>query len=287
VNDAPPREGLSEARARLIATPIVLAVLGGVLWIHHATGNPLGTYLLLGAFAAVAGAEMALLLRRAGRPAAPIETAIACAALSASPLLLDPLHFIGLLAPAIVLAALVVWVLCRHLLDTRPEAVDSIAIRLVPIVYVGLPFSFIGWFAHDVGGIVYLVLTSKASDMAGWAVGVPFGKHKMVPTVSPGKSWEGTVAGVAASVLVAVFLPDLANTSPWGFGTGRRIAFGLVVGAASILAGVIWSGWKRRLGAKDSSALIPAMGGIMDMVDSLLLAAPAAVVFSVVEGFLW
>ncbi len=269
----PPPEGKREARARLIATPIILAVLGGILAIQVWTGSSTGTRILIALFGAAAGAEMALLFKAAGRPAAPREAAVLCGLICLGGIIGDPLSMMS--DQALLLAAAVIVVLARHLFDTRPEAIDSIATRLIPIIFVGFLFSFMAWCAWDVGFLVWLVLTAKASDMAGWAIGVPFGKHKMVPTVSPGKSWEGTIAGVLASILVAVLLPlviDMPWDPPWLVLAGA----GLVIGAASVFAGVLWSAWKRRLGAKDSSALIPAMGGVMDMVDSLLLAAPAA-----------
>ena len=114
-------------------------------------------------------------------------------------------------------------------------------------------------------------------------MGKPFGKHKMIPSVSPGKSWEGTVAGLVASALVGVFLPGPLGLSAAAWDVSARAAFGFLLGIASILAGVTWSGWKRRLGAKDSSALVPGLGGVMDMIDSLLLAGPAAVLFYVLH----
>lgn len=275
-------------RARLIATPIVLSVVCGLLYLQHASGSAIGTHLLLALLGAAAGAELAGLFRASGRGASPLQAAIGCGLLCAA----------GFAAPVglgsamgvriLLLVALVLWILLEHLRDTRPEAVEDMAYRFIPLLYVGLLFSFVACFAHGEHGalrLAWLVLTAKASDMAGWGVGVPFGKHKMIPSVSPGKSWEGTIGGLVGSALVAVFLPALIgldDVAAWPLTT--RLAFGLLLGAASILAGVTWSGWKRRLGAKDSSALIPAMGGIMDMVDSLLLAAPAALAFFLIRG---
>ena len=74
---------------------------------------------------------------------------------------------------------------------------------------------------------------------------------------------------------------DQKSAAAWD--VSARAAFGLLLGIASILAGVTWSGWKRRLGTKDSSALVPGLGGVMDMIDSLLLAGPAAVLFYVLH----
>jgi len=267
----------SDTRARLIATPIILAVIAGVLAIQHWTGSPIGTILVLAAFAAVGGAEMAALFRRAGRPANVVEAAVFCAAFSLIALVphaFGPLLF--LLRLGVLLGAFL-WLLLVHLRDTRPAAVEEISFRLVPILYIGFLFSFMGGFASDWRVLIWVVLTAKASDMAGWAIGKPFGRHKMIPSVSPGKSWEGTAAGLLASALTATFLPMLLGL----FGEGAHPwiqlpIFGLLLGAASILAGVTWSGWKRRLDAKDSSPLIPHMGGVTDMIDSLLLAGPVA-----------
>jgi len=282
-------------RARLIATPIVLLVVCGLLYLQHASGSAIGTHLLIVLLGAAAGAEFAGLLRASGRSASPMKAAIGCGLLCAAGFAAP----VGLLAaPAglgaamgvrvLLLVALVLWILLDHLRDTRPEAVEVMAYRFIPLLYVGLLLSFVACLAHGEHGalrLAWIVLTAKASDMAGWGVGVPFGKHKMIPSVSPGKSWEGTIGGLLASALVAAFLPGLIgldDVAAWPLAT--RLAFGLLLGAASILAGVTWSGWKRRLGAKDSSALIPAMGGIMDMVDSLLLAAPAALAFFLLRG---
>lgn len=270
-------------RVRLIAAPLILLLILGVLWLHGATGSAVGTHILLAVFGAVAGAEMALLIRNAGRPARPLEAAIACGVLCLSGLVITltgaEVAAVLLILQPWLLFAFVLYLLVAHLFETRPEGAESIAFRLVPILYVGFLLSWMSYFTIAPTGwdIAWVVLTAKASDMAGWLIGVPFGKHKMIPSVSPGKSWEGTFAGLAASVLVAVFLPGLLGIHAAGWSLGWRIGFGLAVGAASILAGVTWSGWKRRLGAKDSSALLPEMGGVMDMVDSLLLAGPTAI----------
>jgi phosphatidate cytidylyltransferase len=270
---------------RLVAAPLILGVVLGVLWIQDATGSAVGTHLVLALFAGAAGAEMALLFRRSGRAGDPAEAAVGCALLAGLGLL--PAHVAPLFVRMVALAALLVLVLLRHLRDTRPEAVESIGARLVPLLYVGFLFSWMGLFAAFPRGgwlLAWVVLTAKASDMAGWAVGVPFGRHKMIPSVSPGKSWEGTIAGLVASAVVGVLLPGPLGLAAGDWPLVGRAGFGLVVGAAAILAGVTWSGWKRRLGAKDSSTLLPEMGGILDMVDSLLLAGPVALVLLAYAG---
>jgi len=254
---------------RLIVAPLVLAVVVGVVWIQVATGNRIGTQILLILMSATAGIEMALLLRSREPSLSLLHAGASCGLLAACPTGEVPF----------VLAACFIWLLLMHLRDTTPEAVGKIALGCVPLLFVGFLFSFLSefsWGDHAGQRLIWIVVVAKASDMGGWLIGKPFGKHKMIPSVSPGKSWEGTAGGLAASVACAVFLPDLLGLPEAGKPVIELAGFGFLLGAVSILAGVFQSGWKRRLGAKDSSTLIPEMGGVLDMVDSLLLAAPAA-----------
>lgn len=269
-------------RIRLIAAPLVLAFLGGILWWHDHSGHALASDLLIVLFGVGAGFEMARLLTLSGRPVSSAFAAVACGAICG----------VGLVAPDDAAArfdlrvwgvvAATAWLLFRHLLDTRPEAIERIAHALIPVLYVGVLFSLVrevmtGPFPAR--RLAWVMLVAKASDMGGWIVGKAIGKHKMVPSVSPGKSWEGTAGGVAASVAMAVWVPDLFGLPEGDWSLMARVGFGVLLAAVSILAGVTQSGWKRRAGVKDSSTLIPEMGGLLDMADSMLFAAPAAVLW--------
>ncbi|MFV1959444.1 MAG: phosphatidate cytidylyltransferase, partial [Planctomycetota bacterium] len=230
----------------------------------------------------VAGAgawEMARPFRGAGWPADTVPAACGAALVAG----------VGLFAPGsvthrmelrvlLVAAGLLVPLLLR-LKDVRREAAAEVALTFLPVVFVGL---FLG-LSREVGPgtqlarwLAWVVLVSKASDIGGWLAGKPFGRHKLIPSVSPGKSWEGLAGGLLLSVAAALWVPALLDLPSAGWAPGRRVAFGLVLGGASVLAGILHSGWKRRLGAKDSGSLIPEIGGVLDLVDSLLLAGPAA-----------
>ena len=102
-----------------------------------------------------------------------------------------------------------------------------------------------------------------ANDTGAFVVGKPLGKHKLWPSVSPGKSWEGTVGGVVASAFVA------------GLSLGWEWAWlGGLMGALSTAGDLTQSAWKRRRIMKDSGSLLPGHGGIMDRFDGFLFAAP-------------
>lgn len=264
---------------RLILSPINLAVIVGILLIHDRTGNPLPTDLLLLVAGAAGAFEMARLFRAGGYATRPGLAALG-AGLAAGVGLFAPydaalrmelrVFFVGV---GLILLLLV------YLRDVRPTAVTAIALTFVPVVYVGLLLGLgreVGDGQHLARWLVYVVVVAKASDIGGWLAGKPFGRHKMIPTVSPGKSWEGLAGGLLLSVLAALFVPAWLGLSAAEWTPLRRVLFGLVLGLASVLAGVTHSGWKRRLNAKDSSQLIPEIGGVLDLIDSMLFAGPAA-----------
>jgi len=118
-----------------------------------------------------------------------------------------------------------------------------------------------------------VVAVAKAADVGGYLVGTTIGRRRIIPAISPKKTWEGTIAGVLLSGGVAALLSrELAGPPLHAFGIG------ILLGLASFAGGWISSGLKRWAGSKDSAAILPEFGGILDLMDSLLLAAPVAVV---------
>jgi phosphatidate cytidylyltransferase len=110
------------------------------------------------------------------------------------------------------------------------------------------------------------------SDTGGYAAGVFFGRHPMAPSVSPKKSWEGLAGSLAATAVgSAVLLLILFDVDVWW-----GAVFGLAVSAAAVIGDLGESMIKRDLGVKDMSSLLPGHGGLMDRLDSILLAAPTA-----------
>jgi phosphatidate cytidylyltransferase len=109
---------------------------------------------------------------------------------------------------------------------------------------------------------------------------VPFGKHKIAPTISPAKSWEGCLGGLAtsagASALFAWLLRDIVGISfmvPW-----KAALLALPIAVLSIPSDLIESVFKRLAGAKDSGATIPGIGGALDLIDSMVLTSPVALI---------
>ena len=130
--------------------------------------------------------------------------------------------------------------------------------------------------AMDTGGDIFGMLSSKL---------LPGGNHKLCPSISPKKSWEGVAGGVVLSMLTAWcffrFFPDwhfevwIGALRLWKF-----LAFGVLLALASIAGDLTESALKRKCGVKDSANWIPGMGGALDVLDSFIYVAPLCMVFA-------
>jgi len=118
--------------------------------------------------------------------------------------------------------------------------------------------------------VVYLVLLTELNDVAQYVWGKSLGRRKIVPTVSPGKTFEGLCGGIATTTVAAVLLaPWLTPLDRWD-----SVAAGLIIGMGGFLGDITISSVKRDVGVKDSGTMIPGHGGILDRVNSLMATAP-------------
>ena len=170
-------------------------------------------------------------------------------------------------------------------------AVPRLGATLLAVSYLGvLPCCFAQIrFLHSNHAGLLLALTvcvPKCNDIAAFFTGTFFGRHKMTPLLSPKKTWEGFSGGMLGSVLVAVGLSFIAPSTDPVFPGGilEAIAFGLVIGVAGVLGDLAESMLKRDAYMKDASKSIPGFGGLLDVVDSVLFAAPFAYVWFICRG---
>ncbi|EJS86028.1 hypothetical protein AAUPMB_19730, partial [Pasteurella multocida subsp. multocida str. Anand1_buffalo] len=114
-----------------------------------------------------------------------------------------------------------------------------------------------------------------SADSGAYFAGRQFGKNKLAPKVSPGKSWEGVIGGlVTAGILASIFIHFTQESLLSGISIPAFIALSVATVAVSILGDLTESMFKRQSGIKDSSQLIPGHGGILDRIDSLTAAVP-------------
>src|ERR1044072_6815981 len=118
--------------------------------------------------------------------------------------------------------------------------------------------------------VLYLVFLTQFNDVAQFLWGKALGRRKVVPKVSPNKTLEGLLGGLATTILLAVVL------APWLTPLLRReaVAAGVIIGLGGFIGDVVISALKRDLGIKDSGSLLPGHGGILDRIDSLTYTAP-------------
>jgi CDP-diglyceride synthetase len=196
-----------------------------------------------------------------------------------------PFHAAGALAGfGVTVVVCNVWRLFMQDNSKRPEPFDgspsanylrdaSATVFLAAWVPLFASFGVLLVYPHDGAGRVFcLMITVVASDTGGYAVGALFGKHPMVPAISPKKSWEGfagsMVFGITAATLAAVFL---AHKPPW-----IGVLLGVVLVLTCTLGDLVESQVKRDLGIKDMGRLLPGHGGLMDRLDGVLPSAVAA-----------
>lgn len=125
--------------------------------------------------------------------------------------------------------------------------------------------------AGGAGLLFFLVFLTQFNDVAQFTWGKLFGKRKITPSVSPKKTWEGFLGGLATTIVLAMFIGPWLTPMDWQWSA----AAGAIIAIAGFLGDITESAVKRDMGVKDAGALIPGHGGILDRIDSLTFAAPA------------
>jgi phosphatidate cytidylyltransferase len=165
------------------------------------------------------------------------------------------------------------------------QVMADAAVSVFSLMYVGLTLLAIPALREEPNGpslVVFLLLVVWAGDIAALYIGRAWGRHKLAPTISPNKTWEGTLGSVAGSLLAAGGLLELADwLAQWD---SAKLSFpepiwywlvlAVVVNIAAQLGDLAESALKRSVGVKDSGSLLPGHGGVLDRIDALLLAAP-------------
>ncbi len=165
--------------------------------------------------------------------------------------------------------------------------ISDVAVTLMGPIYTGFMLSAIVLLRDAVPGFAGALLSVGVcaslwvSDSFAYIVGSRIGKHKMVPKISPKKSWEGFFAGIVGSMVIwglFTLIPGLNLNLP------EALGFGLVCGLVGVLGDLAESRIKRNSGFKDSGTIMPGHGGLLDRCDSLFLVAASSAILLVISG---
>jgi phosphatidate cytidylyltransferase len=254
---------------RILSAVVLLAVLIATVWLLP----PVWTLVVAEVAALGAFLEYATLASALGSPVPRVvvgaAVAAACAGVGIQGVSVD----IVLMTAVIVVGALVVGAG-----RPGPGVLRDAAVAIFPILYIGLPLGALA-AVRAIGGraaILVLFVVIVVSDSAQYYTGRALGRRPLAPAISPKKTIEGAVGGLIFGTAAMIVAGHLAFAEP-------RPLLLAILGAAVVALGIVGdlfeSLLKRSAGVKDSSALIPGHGGVLDRIDSWLFAAPAYYVF--------
>ncbi len=175
--------------------------------------------------------------------------------------------------------------LCQY--KRRPDAMNRVVMQVIGMVYLALPFAMVVRLHQDPRGntwILLLLILVFAGDTGAFYAGTFFGKHKLLPQVSPGKTIEGGFGGMLATVGIGCLLNLVLPHLPWGldlsrFPWGLALLFFVVVSICGQAGDLFESLLKREAGLKDSGVIFPGHGGLLDRIDAVLFAVPIVYLF--------
>lgn len=173
--------------------------------------------------------------------------------------------------------SLLALLLCQYIRYGTSDVLANCGASYFSIIYLGLLAACVIALRIDFGPwhLLMFIFVIKSADIGAYSFGTLFGKHKFSPKISPGKTWEGMAGAVAAAIIVAIcFAVSCDIMSPWS-----AAIFGFCFAFIGQMGDLAESMLKRDAQQKDSANNVPGFGGILDILDSLLPAAPFAYLF--------
>jgi phosphatidate cytidylyltransferase len=255
----------------LVLIPLVLVlVLFGPLWLVS---------LVSAGVAALAGWEFMGMAERAG--ARPPRIAVVVAILA---LFVGAYHWPDQITAILGFLGLGLLVYCTFALPVE-QVMAAASASVFCLLYAGFTLVAVPALREQSNGpslVIFLLCVVWAGDIAALYIGQAWGRHKLAPSLSPNKTWEGSLGSVAGSLLATGCLLGLAallqtwNSAILSYPEDRWywLVLAVVVNVAAQVGDLAESALKRSAGVKDSGSLLPGHGGVLDRIDALLLAAP-------------
>jgi len=159
--------------------------------------------------------------------------------------------------------------------------ITTAALTLLGLLYVPFLFNFVALLEFMPGSteqnrflLIYLLAVTKFSDVGAYVVGSLIGRHKMIPRISPGKTWEGFAGAILTSLVISIVLTQAMGERLQALSFVDSIVLGLLLPLISVVGDLAESVVKRDASIKDSGRTIPGIGGALDLIDSILFTAP-------------
>lgn len=267
----------SDLGTRAVLAPTMLLVVGGIYWLDlaGALGVKEGALSagLLGLLGIGGAWEFSNLLRGAGFAVGKQTLLIATAVLMASAFAFGWADLDNELYPLVAGTLVLLFPLALRSLgrEDMHHGLERQGATLLGFIMVAWPmYLAMGTCFRCLPSLLYVVLICKGGDIGGYCFGRLLGRRKLIPHISPGKTVEGALGSLATSVALAWALNEPMIGARLELPVWGAIVTGVVLNFTTQTGDLIESLLKRRCGAKDSSALLPAHGGILDLVDSLL-----------------
>ncbi len=283
---------------RLLISAILIPTLLGLFYADHRLGQSAPLLALLAVLLSVRSAwELGDLFADRGYPIrSRLQMIGSCAtALAAwvpawcwvTPVIeAAPLASLGPIALSLAFCLLVLFIQEAAAFHSPGKTFESLGASLLVIAYSGFLLGItaqLRWVAGGEAGYLVLgslLIAAKTCDIGAYTFGRLFGKTKMAPLLSPGKTWAGAVGGIATSTVATwawlTVVPPLFNTEWKPSPVWAACVYGAVVGLTGMIGDLCESLLKRDAGKKDSAALFPGFGGLLDLLDSVLYAGPVA-----------
>lgn len=150
----------------------------------------------------------------------------------------------------------------------------TVTATFLGVTYAAIPLTLLLWVCTRPYGrvaVVFALVLVWTGDTMAYFIGSAWGRHKLAPRISPGKTWEGSAASLGFSIVVALLFPRFVVRQ---IGYAEVVVLAVLINIAAQIGDLVESALKRSAGVKDSSQLVPGHGGVLDRIDALLFAAP-------------
>ena len=180
---------------------------------------------------------------------------------------------------ALIMIMLTLTVIARDNFNFEDVGVFSLA-----IFYIGSGFHyFLKAREFDYRALIFTLIIIWSTDIFAYLIGKTFGKHKLMPKVSPNKTWEGSIGGTVVAAIAAGIFVYATGFSPNGWSSIMMLIFAIMLSIAGQIGDLVESAFKRHYHVKDSGNILPGHGGILDRFDSLLFVMPLAAMLGVIS----